>query len=220
MLIWRNMMTKFEKAKEIIRQGGNCTGIYCEFSLKEECPCSEICKKDIGVIPCPTSAEKKKRIEICEKYLKDNVVEKQIFDKSKVLVAGIHDIEAGKRYYVSNDIDIDSDYCLRRYVENKNEERIQTLECYREGKYRTSDGYYAFAYPCEEPVKTWRPIKTIEEARTLRGKWLISKTGKIEFLVTRIAFFDAGIYINDSIRSDFIFDQYTMEDGSPVGIEE
>jgi hypothetical protein len=213
-------MTKIEKAKEIIRQGGACVGVDCDGVTTNSCVCYEWCKSNNCGTSYPETDDMHKRIEICENYLKENVMEKQIFDKSKVLVAGLHDIEAGKRYYVSNDIDIDSDYCLRRYVENKNEKRIQTLECYREGKYRTSDGYYAFAYPCEEPVKTWRPIKTIEEARTLRGKWLISKTGKIEFLVTRIAFFDAGIYINDSIRSDFIFDQYTMEDGSPVGIEE
>ena len=144
----------------------------------------------------------------------------QVFDKSKILVAGLHEIEAGKRYYVSNDIDNDSNYCLRRYVENKNERQIQTLEYYREGKYRTSDGYYTFAYPYEEPAKKWRPIKTIEEAETFLGKKIKSKDGKEKMLLTECFLQDSGSIKINKASPKLLFDCYLQEDGSPIGIKE
>lgn len=55
-------MTKEEKAREIIRQNGECDGFVCDFNEKNECPCWDICTGDR-----PNSPEK--RVKICKEFL-------------------------------------------------------------------------------------------------------------------------------------------------------
>lgn len=200
-------MTKIEKAEAIIRQYGACHGVSCDTTKNNECVCFEWCKKINTATNCRRGC-----LEICEKYLKENAMEKQVFDKSKVLVAGLHDIEADKQYIVSNYVSE-----LERKVKGEVSYQARNLITCGD-KYKSANhSLWQFAYPYEEPVKTWRPIKTIEEVERFLGKKIKSKDGR-KMMIISDCYLDDDMFLN-RLSAKYVFEGYTMEDGSPVGIE-
>ena len=135
------------------------------------------------------------------------------FDKSKVCVAGLHDVPVGAKGYYANCVRI-----LREVVE-KGEIRRKGY-CVKS----TDQGYmveksttvWSLFYPIQE--KQYRPFETIEEALTLKGRWLKHKNWDSFIEVTSIAMLNGCALIN-GIDPSFIYELYTMEDGTPVGVE-
>jgi hypothetical protein len=140
------------------------------------------------------------------------------FDKSKVCVAGIHDVPVETKGYYSDEI------CnLRDYVNDDDKDMYGTIIKEPQDDWyklidKDVDSYWRFFYPCEEQVKQYRPYATIEEAMVLKGKWMKSKDGKILYSVTSLWDTSKGLYI-DSYSSQHVFDTFTFEDGTPVGVE-
>lgn len=139
------------------------------------------------------------------------------FDKNKVCIAGLHDVPVGTRGYCARTV-----YNLERYVTTEEKQAVGVL-------YDACDGYYfvkgrgdynfdcTMFYPL--PEKQYRPYKTIEEALTLKGKWIKHKNWNCFIEVTKIQMLNGSALIND-IDPSFLYKLYTMEDGTPVGIPE
>ena len=138
------------------------------------------------------------------------------FDKSKVCIAGLHDVPVGTRGYYARTV-----YDLEQYVTAEKKLTVGIM-------HEACDGYYfvrgkdyntdcTMFYPL--PEKKYRPYKTIEEALTLKGKWLKHKSWDCFFEVTKIEVLNGSALIND-IDPSFLYEKYTMEDGTPVGIPE
>lgn len=138
------------------------------------------------------------------------------FDKSKVCVAGLHDVPIGTNGYYSNELNNLEIYVLtdRKTMLGK----CAGFNC-NISKYNViaSDMSWMFFYPL--PEKKYRPYKTIEEALTLKGKWLKHKSWDCFFEVTKIEMLNGSAIINN-IESSFLYEMYTMEDGTPIGIPE
>jgi hypothetical protein len=137
------------------------------------------------------------------------------FDKSKVCVAGLHDVPVGARGYCANTV-----YNLERSVTTEEKQAVGVL-------YEACDGYYfvegrdynfdcTMFYPL--PEKQYRPYATIEEAMVLKGKWIKYKAWDEYLMVTRISFLNGSLLLNDLIE-DVIYDKFVMEDGTPLGVE-
>lgn len=210
-----------EKAEEIRRQDGCCNNIAClTNNTKETCPCYSLCN-NCGLYNYPKSSmDKKKRIEICEKYLKEHAMEKPVFDKSKVLVAGIHETEAGKRYYLSDYVFGVNILCLESFVRNDAFNLVYDNIINTGSFYQAENGNtFRFAYPYEEPKKTWRPIKTIEEAEPFLGKKIKSKDGRFLSIIIDVFRDNDNVLCINHRHALYYFDNYTMEDDTPVGVE-
>ena len=140
------------------------------------------------------------------------------FDKSKVCVAGLHEVKEGTKGYCTNTMTQ-----LERYVSTESKQALCVI-------YDTQDGYYCVRgkdynfdgtmfYPA--PEKQYRPFETIEEARVLKGKWIRSKDGKKLIMITEIYIGadDNELYIK-GYRSFYIFENYVLDEtGEPVGVE-
>lgn len=57
-------MTKIEKAREIIRQGGWCDGVGCDHDDDNECPCYKECENTNG-----TNEAHPDKIDACQRFL-------------------------------------------------------------------------------------------------------------------------------------------------------
>jgi hypothetical protein len=138
------------------------------------------------------------------------------FDKSKVCIAGLHDIPVGTKGYCANTIAL-----LEHYVTAENKLRVGVIYMTEDGYYYVSGNDYNFDctmfYPL--PENQYRPYKTIEEALTLKGKWLKHKSWDCFFEVTKIEMLNGSAIINN-IEPSFLYEMYTMEDGTPIGIPE
>ena len=87
------------------------------------------------------------------------------FDKSKVLVAGLHEVKAGEMYIVAD--------FMSELVQKVNGDLPYSKRCLRtfgDCFIGENGNTFRFAYPYEEPVKKWRPFETLEEAESLLGK--------------------------------------------------
>lgn len=138
------------------------------------------------------------------------------FDKKRVCVAGLHDIPVGTNGYCANTI-----AQLENYVTTENKQNAGMVLGTQEG-YCTVRGkdiifYGLMFYPL--PKNQYRPYKTIEEALTLKGKWLKHKSWDCFFEVTKIEMLNGSAIINN-IEPSFLYEMYTMEDGTPVGVPE
>jgi len=140
------------------------------------------------------------------------------FDKSKVCVAGLHDVPVGTKGYCANTM-----AKLESTVITENEYNVCTI-------YDTQGGYYfvrgrdynfdgVMFYPA--PEKQYRPFETIEEAQVMKGKWIRSKDYTEFFMAIniRVDVLSGLLLINgyttESLCNEFIVD----ETGEPVGVE-
>jgi hypothetical protein len=141
------------------------------------------------------------------------------FDKSKVCVAGLHEVPIGTKGYYSDEI------CnLRDYVKDEDKDMYGAIiresqdDWYEIINKNGNTQCWHFFYPCEEQVNRYRPYKTLEEAMVLKGKWLKKKAWDEYFMVTRISLLGGTLLCND-LTEDVLYDKFVMEDGSPIGVE-
>ena len=137
------------------------------------------------------------------------------FDKSKVCVAGLHEIPVGTKGYCANTV-----AQLESRVVTEYESDVCTICEEHDGYYCVRGKNYNFDgtmfYPL--PEKQYRPFETIEEALTLKGRWLKHKNWDSFIEVTKIEMLNGDALIND-ISPSFLYALYTMDDGTPVGVE-
>ena len=137
------------------------------------------------------------------------------FDKSKVCVAGLHELKEGTKGWVSDEL-----YMLNDYVEREDKDMFIVCIGGTGKRYRVEDGgEFRYFYPTQE--KQYHPFETTEEARVLMGKLIRHKYDTELFMVTSI---DIGAlsgmllingYTTQSLFNDFVID----ETGEPVGVE-
>lgn len=140
------------------------------------------------------------------------------FDKSKVCVAGLHEVKEGTKGWFSNEL-----HYLKGYVENEDRSMFYVCKGGGESPYEIYDDgvcfKYIFFYPA--PEKQYRPYKTIEEALTLKGKWIRSKIHEELFMVTsfRVGGLSGMLFIN-TFTSESLFNNYVIDEtGEPVGVK-
>ena len=138
------------------------------------------------------------------------------FDKSKVCVAGLHEVKEGTKGWFADSVDDLEEIA----TQNSANGCLFTMKGQRDCLYvGVTNTVWRFFYPA--PEKTYRPFETIEEALTLKGKWIRSKTHADFFMVTNIsvAVLTGKLFINgftpESLFNDFVMD----ETGEPVGVE-
>jgi hypothetical protein len=137
------------------------------------------------------------------------------FDKSKVCIAGLHDVPYGTKWYCARTV-----YDLERYVTTEEKQAVGVLYDACGGYYFVRGKDYNFdgtmLYPL--PEKQYRPYATMEEAMVLKGKWIKHKAWDEYFMVTRISFLNGSLLLND-LTEDVFYDKFVMEDGTPIGVE-
>ncbi len=136
------------------------------------------------------------------------------FDKSKVCVAGLHEVKEGTKGWFADSVDeleenVTANGCLYIMKGQRN--------CLYVDEVNT---VWRFFYPA--PEKQYRPFETMEEAKVLKGKWIRSKIHAELFMVTniRVVFLSGRLLINES-ASESLFNNYVIDEtGEPVGVEE
>jgi hypothetical protein len=135
------------------------------------------------------------------------------FDKSKVCVAGLHEVKEGTKGWFAKNI--------KRLCD-----RVERNDCMSIVRSTTAEGFECFEgdlFPFfyHAPEKTYRPFETIDEARVLNGKWIRSKDRKKLIMITAIYIGaeDNELYIKGH-RSAYISENFVMDEtGEPVGVE-
>ena len=138
------------------------------------------------------------------------------FDKSKVCVVGLHEVKEGTKGWFADSINALEEYvtqgsgigCLAKMKGQRDCFYVDEL-----------DTLWWFFYPA--PEKKYRPFKTIEEARVLKGKWIRSKIHEELFMVTsfRVGGLSGMLFIN-AFTSESLFNNYVIDEtGEPVGVK-
>ena len=138
------------------------------------------------------------------------------FDKSKVCVAGLHEVKEGTKGYCTNTMTQ-----LERYVSTESKQALCVI-------YDTQDGYYCVRgkdynfdgtmfYPA--PEKQYRPFETMEELYGLLGKVISDKHVPHKMIITSVENNSGTLYVN-SMNILFVFQNYVFDEtGEPVGVE-
>ena len=139
------------------------------------------------------------------------------FDKSKVCVAGLHEVKEGTKGWFADSVDDLEENTTQSGANGCLAKMKGQRDCLYVDEVNT---VWRFFYPV--PEKTYRPYKTIEEALTLKGKWIRSKIHEELFMVTsfRVGGLSGSLFIN-AFTSESLFNNYVIDEtGEPVGVEE
>ena len=135
------------------------------------------------------------------------------FDKSKVCVAGLHEVKEGTKGWMADSVDdleetATQNGCLYIMKGQRNSLYVDEVNT-----------VWRFFYPA--PEKQYRPFETMEEAKVLKGKWIRSKEGKRLIMITAIYIGaeDKELYIK-GLRSAYVSENFVIDEtGEPVGVE-
>ena len=139
------------------------------------------------------------------------------FDKSKVCVAGLHEVKEGTKGWFADSINALEEYVTQNSANGCLEKMKGQRDCLYVDELHT---LWRFFYPAQE--KQYRQFETMEEAQVMKGKWIRNKNNAEFFMVTKINFgaLSGMLLINghttESLFNDFVID----ETGEPVGVEE
>ena len=138
------------------------------------------------------------------------------FDKSKVCVAGLHEVKEGTKGWFADSVDELKEYATQNSVNECLSKMKGQRDCLYVDELNT---VWRFFYP--EPEKTYRPFETMEEAKVMKGKWIRSKDYTEFFMAIniRVDVLSGLLLINghtpESLCNEFVID----ETGEPVGVE-
>ena len=139
------------------------------------------------------------------------------FDKSKVCVAGLHEVKEGVLGWFADGVDELEDKVTRNSV-NRTNGCLAKMKGQRDCLY--VDGLntvWRFFYPA--PEKNYRPYETIQELYGLLGQIISNKHMPHKVIITSVENNSGTLYINNmsvtSAFNNFVFD----ETGEPVGVE-
>ena len=140
------------------------------------------------------------------------------FDKSKVCVAGLHEVKEGTKGWFADSIDEFREKVLKL---NKTNGMFIKIKGQRNCLYVDEVNVgWRFFYPA--PEKQYRPYETIQEAQVLKGKWIRSKIHAEFFMVTsfRVDVLSGMLFIN-AFNSEYLVNDFVIDEtGEPVGVEE
>ena len=138
------------------------------------------------------------------------------FDKSKVCVAGLHEVKEGTKGWFADSINELEDKVTRNSV-NRTNGCLAKMKGLRDCLYVDEvNTVWRFFY--HAPEKQYRPFETIEEMYSLLGKVIVERDGTKRCIITGVEKWCNNLYI-DSMNVLRVFNDYTMEDGTPVGVE-
>ena len=138
------------------------------------------------------------------------------FDKSKVCVAGLHEVKEGTKGWFADSVDDLEEIATQNSANECFLQMKGQRDCLYVGITNTT---WRFFYPA--PEKQYRPFETMEEARGLMGKKIRSKDGTSYLQVTNISInkTTGNLYIN-GYSSYELFENYVIDEtGEPVGVE-
>ena len=140
-----------------------------------------------------------------------------IFDKSKVCVAGLHEVKEGTKGWFADSVD-DLDYKVtRNSVTRTSDGCLAKMKGQRDCLYVDEvNTVWRFFYPAQE--KQYRPFETMEEAQVMKGKWIRSTFYSMVTNI-RVDVLSGLLLINghtpESLCNEFVID----ETDEPVGVE-
>lgn len=138
------------------------------------------------------------------------------FDKSKVCVAGLHEVKEGVCGWFADSVD-ELDYKVTRNSVNRTNGCLAKMKGQRDCLYVDEvNTVWRFFYPA--PEKQYRPFETMEEAQVLKGKWIRST---FYSMVTNISVdVLSGKLLINGITPESMFNEFVMDEtGEPVGVE-
>ncbi len=133
------------------------------------------------------------------------------FDKSKVCVAGLHEVKEGTKGWMADSVDdleetATQNGCLYIMKGQRNSLYVDEVNT-----------VWRFFYPA--PEKNYRPYETIQELYGLLGQIISNKHMPHKVIITSVENNSGTLYINNmsvtSAFNNFVFD----ETGEPVGVE-
>ena len=138
------------------------------------------------------------------------------FDKSKVCVAGLHEVKEGTKGWMADSIDELEEIVTQNNANGCLLHMKGQRDCLYVGVTNT---VWRFFYPA--PEKQYRPFETIEEAQAMKGKWIRSKTHAELVMVTNIIMVvSSGMLFINEITAESLFNDFVMDEtGEPVGVE-
>ena len=142
------------------------------------------------------------------------------FDKSKVCVAGLHEVKEGTKGWFADSVE-DLDYKVtRNSVTRTSDGCLAKMKGQRNSLYVDElHTVWRFFYPA--PEKTYRPFETMEEAKVMKGKWIRSKGGLKQAQIIDISISQTtGVLYFNGIPASSIFEISVIDEtGEPVGVE-
>ena len=138
------------------------------------------------------------------------------FDKSKVCVAGLHEVKEGTKGWFADSIDDLEENATQSGANGCLEKMKGQRDCLYVDGLNTA---WRFFYPA--PEKKYRPFETIQEAQVMKGKWIRNKYYTEFFMVTNIRVdVLTGMLFLYGISAEYLFDDFVMDEtGEPVGVE-
>ena len=140
------------------------------------------------------------------------------FDKSKVCVAGLHEVKEGTKGWFADSVDELDDKVTRNSV-NRTNGCLAKMKGQRDCLYVDEVNItWRFYYPA--PEKTYRPFETIEELYGLLGKVISSNNMPSKMIITSVENNLGTLFINNMsvLRA---FNNYVLDEtGEPVGVQE
>lgn len=136
------------------------------------------------------------------------------FDKSKVCVAGLHEVKEGTKGWFADSINDLEENATQSGANGC----LFTMKGQRDCLYVDEvNTVWRFFY--HAPEKKYRPYKTIEEMYSLLGKVIVNKNRPHKMIITSVENSSGMLFINNisviPAFNDYVFD----ETGEPVGVE-
>lgn len=136
------------------------------------------------------------------------------FDKSKVCVAGLHEVKEGTKGWFADSINDLEENATQSGANGC----LFTMKGQRDCLYVDEvNTVWRFFY--HAPEKQYRPFETIEELYGLLGKVISDKRVPHKMIITSVENNSGTLYIN-SMNILFVFQNYVFDvTGEPVGVE-
>ena len=138
------------------------------------------------------------------------------FDKSKVCVAGLHEVKEGTKGWFADSVNDLEEYATQSGANGCLEKMKGQRDCLYVDELNT---VWRFFYPA--PEKQYRPFETMEEAKVMKGKWIRNKDYAELVMVTKINLgaLSGLLLINGNTPESLFNDFVIYETGEPVGVE-
>jgi hypothetical protein len=136
------------------------------------------------------------------------------FDKSKVCVAGLHEVKEGTKGWFADSVNELEEIATQNSANLRLSKMKGQRDCLYVGVLNT---VWRFFYPA--PEKQYRPFKTIEELYGLLGKVIVNKHMPHKMIITSVENSSGTLFINN-MSVLHLFDNYVFDEtGEPVGVE-
>ena len=134
------------------------------------------------------------------------------FDKSKVCVAGLHEVKEGTKGWFADSVDELEEYATQNSVNECLSKMKGQRDCLYVDELNT---VWRFFYPA--PEKQYRPFETTEELFGLLGQVISNKHMPRKMIITSVENKNGTLFINNMSVMDAFNNYISDETGEPVG---